>query len=339
VYFAGRLIKQNTDAVLASADNNFVAVDGMGSVVYAAPTSEGALQVNTSYLPYGEELSATTNDVIKFATYTRDSSTGLDYADQRFYTSQFGRFMSADRFVQTSKANDSGSWNKYAYTRGDPVNRTDVHGTCDEEDGYTGCDPLGGGGTMPRPGTPCTDDRPGPHADCAGSAGGGSPDVSKSYSETINCNETSAQLLTKLESNFGSFANYSGTFGPGGAPAAAAQIQFSGNVSLGSTINITDVNTIFLPFLPTQTQTVAVTVSAISSSGFTFTTLPGHVLFPATISFSATTGANGQLTFAVNVNGNFANSTSQALYNVGGSNLENKIWNNLLANVQTDCSK
>jgi hypothetical protein len=45
----------------------------------------------------------------------------LDYSEQRFYTSQFGRFMSADRFMQTPKANDSGSWNKYSYTRGDPA--------------------------------------------------------------------------------------------------------------------------------------------------------------------------------------------------------------------------
>jgi RHS repeat-associated protein len=62
--------------------------------------------------------------------YTRFqySSRGLDYADQRFYTSQFGRFMSADRLRRSAKLNDSGSWNKYSYTRGDPVNRVDRQG-------------------------------------------------------------------------------------------------------------------------------------------------------------------------------------------------------------------
>jgi hypothetical protein len=39
--------------------------------------------------------------------------------------------MSADRFRQAAKANDSGSWNKYSYTRGDPVNRTDLSGRFD----------------------------------------------------------------------------------------------------------------------------------------------------------------------------------------------------------------
>jgi RHS repeat-associated protein len=76
--------------------------------------------------------------------------------DQRFYTSQFGRFMSADRFKRAAKLNDSGSWNKYSYTRGDPVNRVDRHGTCDTDitlfdassgsGDDTGCDDDSGGG-------------------------------------------------------------------------------------------------------------------------------------------------------------------------------------------------
>lgn len=69
--------------------------------------------------------------------------------------------MSADRFRQAAKANDSGSWNKYSYTRNDPVNRADRRGTCDTETekavlGDSDCDdcdpfedefcPVGGGG-------------------------------------------------------------------------------------------------------------------------------------------------------------------------------------------------
>lgn len=39
------------------------------------------------YLPYGEESSATANGTEKFGTYFRDSFTGMDYADQRYYAS------------------------------------------------------------------------------------------------------------------------------------------------------------------------------------------------------------------------------------------------------------
>jgi RHS repeat-associated protein len=48
--------------------------------------------------------------------------------DQRFYTSQFGRFLSADRFMQAAKANDSVSWNKYLHVQGDPANKIDANG-------------------------------------------------------------------------------------------------------------------------------------------------------------------------------------------------------------------
>jgi RHS repeat-associated protein len=86
--------------------------------------------------------------------------------DQRFYTSQFGRFMSADRFRQAANANDSGSWNKYSYVQNDPVNRFDPTGRdyCDPDDpDEDGCD------------DPCapSEQLRGVHADfCSGGAGG-----------------------------------------------------------------------------------------------------------------------------------------------------------------------
>ncbi len=63
------------------------------------------------YFPYGQERpSATTDGKEKFATYFRDSETGLDYADQRYHQPGMGRFMTADRM--TGKPGDPGSWNK-----------------------------------------------------------------------------------------------------------------------------------------------------------------------------------------------------------------------------------
>lgn len=81
------------------------------------------------YYPYGEEKgTATANDALKFATYTRDAATGLDYADQRYYSSQFGRFMSADPYMASGGAGDPGSWNRYAYVGDDPSNYYDPAG-------------------------------------------------------------------------------------------------------------------------------------------------------------------------------------------------------------------
>jgi len=80
------------------------------------------------YFPYGQERpSATTDGKEKFATYFRDSETGLDYANQRYHQPGMGRFMTPDPLGAASSKNPS-SWNQYAYTGGDPVNRVDPSG-------------------------------------------------------------------------------------------------------------------------------------------------------------------------------------------------------------------
>jgi RHS repeat-associated protein len=82
------------------------------------------------YYAFGEERNSPTlaNDTVKFASYTRDSATGLDYADQRYYANTFGRFMTADPYKTSAGPSDPQSWNKYAYAEGDPVNFYDPTG-------------------------------------------------------------------------------------------------------------------------------------------------------------------------------------------------------------------
>jgi RHS repeat-associated protein len=73
------------------------------------------------FFPYGQERpSATANGKEKFATYFRDSETGLDYADNRYHSSGDGRFLTPD------PAGDGSNW--YAYAGGDPVNNIDPSG-------------------------------------------------------------------------------------------------------------------------------------------------------------------------------------------------------------------
>ena len=94
-----------------------------------------SVRVVGKYFPYGQERpSATTNGTEKFATYFRDSETGLDYAQNRYHQPGMGRFMTTDPSAASAKAGEPGSWNRYAYTRGDPVNRTDPLGQDDTGD-------------------------------------------------------------------------------------------------------------------------------------------------------------------------------------------------------------
>lgn len=80
-----------------------------------------------TYLPFGEEYNPQlqTTD-FKFGTYQRDQESGLDYAQQRFFTSQFKRFMSPDPLF--GDISDPQSLNRYAYVENDPINAIDPTG-------------------------------------------------------------------------------------------------------------------------------------------------------------------------------------------------------------------
>ena len=152
VWFGGKLISDGNPVYQARLGTNRASG---GSTT----TNNGA-----RFLPYGDEVTSTANDHVKFGTYARDSYTGLDYADQRFYASTYGRFNTPDPYMasgaasgSTDNPNDPVSWNRYAYTGGDPVNRLDPIGDdwCDATntnlyfDGFlstsTGCGNWGGG--------------------------------------------------------------------------------------------------------------------------------------------------------------------------------------------------
>ena len=77
--------------------------------------------------PYGELQGTVGTPGEKFGTYWRDA-TGLDYVVNRYYSSQMGRFLSADPYVASGGLANPGSWNRYAYTQGDPINTNDPVG-------------------------------------------------------------------------------------------------------------------------------------------------------------------------------------------------------------------
>jgi RHS repeat-associated protein len=74
------------------------------------------------------EYTATANDMEKYATYTRDTLTGLDYAVNRYYSSIWGRFLSPDPYAGSARLSNPQSWNRYGYVSGDPVSGNDPSG-------------------------------------------------------------------------------------------------------------------------------------------------------------------------------------------------------------------
>ena len=154
VYFAGKRV-----AIIAGGGNTPFVQDRLGSNMSGAA-------VPVSLYPWGEDRGTPApNDQIKFATYTRDSSTLLDYADQRYYSNQYGRFMNPDPSWRSVDLRNPQSWNRYAYVTGDPANSNDPSGldssdvedesVCDYNPFLAECagpfDPYGGTALPPLP--------------------------------------------------------------------------------------------------------------------------------------------------------------------------------------------
>ena len=102
VYFGGKPLRLGTQTN--------VVTDRLGSVRREAK----------DFFPYGQERTVTAGETEKYATYMHDGRTDLAYADQRYYATGAGRFMTAD------PAGSGLNW--YGYVGGDPVNYSDPLG-------------------------------------------------------------------------------------------------------------------------------------------------------------------------------------------------------------------
>jgi RHS repeat-associated protein len=114
IWFAGK-------AILESGNPSMM--DRQGTNRYTTSSA-----YSPRFYPYGDEITSRGNDREKFATYTRDSYTGFDYADQRYYASTYGRFNSPDPYQASGGPSSPASWNRYSYVGGDPINRYDPRG-------------------------------------------------------------------------------------------------------------------------------------------------------------------------------------------------------------------
>jgi RHS repeat-associated protein len=135
-YRAGeRLIVTDTNPNTGATAVEWVISDHLGST-RAAVNQTGLLSAVTrhDYLPYGEELQAGVSgrsaalghgvgDGIrqKFTGYERDTESGLDFAQARYYASVQGRFTSPDPLISSSIRTGPQSLNRYAYVGNRPT--------------------------------------------------------------------------------------------------------------------------------------------------------------------------------------------------------------------------
>ena len=129
VYLGDRLLSTLTPNGSNGEANEFDHPDRLGTRLVTNPSNGNSFEQVT--LPFGAGLAAETTGQTKqrFTSYDRSDATGLDYAVNRHYDPQQGRFTQVDpgEMGATSLISPQ-SLNLYAYCGNDPINRTDADG-------------------------------------------------------------------------------------------------------------------------------------------------------------------------------------------------------------------
>jgi RHS repeat-associated protein len=209
-YYFGRKLIKNA--------GGYVGADRLGSI--------------GKYYPYGQEKpSATTNGTEKFTGYFRDAETGLDYAVNRYHNPGTGRFLTPDPYMAKSggaqNPSNPGSWNKYAYVVGDPINGTDRRGLYVDCDGAD-CTDYGGDGNSCVV-TKSVDPEAGYEGDCDDGGGGESGSSNSSPPPELTCAFTA--FIGSNAPIAGTYTNGTATIDGYGLPT---QITFSAEGGTGS---------------------------------------------------------------------------------------------------------
>lgn len=138
---AGKLAAEYTVCVTANPtpQTNYVTFDTLGSTRLVT-NGAGQVVARHDYLPFGDEiygLGGRTSaqgfaqpDTIRqrFTGYEKDTESGLDFAQARYYGKGLGRFTGVDPLLESAKIGIPQSWNRYSYCVNNPVNLIDPSG-------------------------------------------------------------------------------------------------------------------------------------------------------------------------------------------------------------------
>jgi RHS repeat-associated protein len=126
IFFNGKRIARRD---LPSGTVHYYFSDHLGSTSVITNAS-GTVQEESDYYPFGGEIVITNSDpnTYKFTGKERDSESGLDNFDFRYYSSSLGRFMKPDDSLVYWDRSDPQSLNLYSYVENNPVSNTDPDG-------------------------------------------------------------------------------------------------------------------------------------------------------------------------------------------------------------------
>jgi RHS repeat-associated protein len=142
------------------------------------------------------------------------------------------------------------------------------------------------------------------------------------YSQTLPCISNASQVMGAVEGNFPQFGNYSRWGG-------LESVTFSPPAGMGPGSTIPISVSVF-----GISQNLSVNVQSMNSQSMTFTTNPGHLIYPGSITFAASPASSGSINFKISIQGTIA---KPAEFYFGGSNFEDAQWNHFLGQVGSFC--
>jgi RHS repeat-associated protein len=129
IYLGGRLLATQQPTSNTTENVQYHHPDRLGTRLITDAQDTNVQEQVT--LPYGAALDAESTGATnrRFTSYDRSAMTGLDYAVNRHYDSQQGRFTQVDPIgMSAASPGDPQSLNLYAYCGNDPINRIDPDG-------------------------------------------------------------------------------------------------------------------------------------------------------------------------------------------------------------------
>jgi RHS repeat-associated protein len=130
----GKLVAEYSNQAASSPTISYTTTDHLGSPRVITDKS-GNVTSRRDFMPFGEDLNAGTpnrataakytasGDTLrkKFTGYEKDTETGLDFAEARYYNNQHGRFTAVDPLLASGKSANPQTFNRYIYVINNPL--------------------------------------------------------------------------------------------------------------------------------------------------------------------------------------------------------------------------